>query len=71
MNRLPIKPEPRIERGAFRPQQAAEYLGVSLSTLRDLTHPRGPIRRTVLGPRTIRYSRAELDRVIEEHMETE
>lgn len=45
----------------FTRQQAAEYLGISIDILRQLTD-RGDIARVPLPGRCVRYDRAALDR---------
>lgn len=61
----PIRERLDRPRGALRPHEAAEYLGYSETTVRDL-HRSGELAGIQHG-RTLRFAIRELDRWIEEH----
>lgn len=62
----PIRERLERPRGALRPDEAAEYLGCSETTVRDLIR-RGELAAVQLGTRATRLTIVELDRWLSEH----
>lgn len=57
---MQTKHETRPPSGYVTPEEAAEYLAVSPRTLRRMA-AEGKVRAHRLGPRLVRYARADLD----------
>jgi len=56
-----------MKRDLVKPKEAARYLGVSESMLAKDRMNRGKIPYVIIGKRTIRYDRDELDRYKKEN----